>query len=152
MKNVEYMMDTNFNAVVKLVTMFLPDMIKRDSGHIINVGSIAGYESYPGGSIYCATKFALRAYTTSLRMELINTKIRVSMVSPGLVETNFSVLRNFGDVEKAKQVYKGYEPLLGEDIADNIHYMATRRENVQIGDIIVFPTNQGSVYHVHKNL
>jgi 3-hydroxy acid dehydrogenase/malonic semialdehyde reductase len=85
-------------------------------------------------------------------MELIETKVRVGMVSPGLVETNFSVVRFFGDKEKAQQVYKGFKPLVGDDIADNIMYIATRPEHVQIADIVVFPTNQASVYHIYKNI
>jgi 3-hydroxy acid dehydrogenase/malonic semialdehyde reductase len=152
MKDVKSVIDTNFLGVVKMTTLFLPDMVKRNSGHIIMTGSIAGHQSYPNGSIYCASKFALKAYTDSLRMELIETKVRVGMVSPGLVETNFSVVRFFGDKEKAQQVYKGFKPLVGDDIADNIMYIATRPEHVQIADIIVFPTNQASVYHIYKNI
>src|ERR1700736_5638480 len=114
----------------------LPSMKSRNAGTIINLSSVAGHEPYPGGSIYCATKAAVQAFTTSLRHELISTRIRVINIDPGQVETEFSIVRFHGDVEKAKQVYAGQEPLCGEDIAEVIVFAASRRENVVIADVL----------------
>lgn len=143
------MIDTNVKGVVKMLNMFVPNMVKRNSGHIITVGSIAGKDSYPNGSIYCGTKHMVEAINTSLRHELVASPIRVSLISPGMVETEFSIVR-FGDKEKADNVYKGIHPLNGDDIADNIVYVASRPPHVQVVDIIVFPTNQAAVTTVHR--
>lgn len=111
-------------------------------GDIINIGSIAGREAYQGGSIYCATKAAIRSFGTSLRKELIATKIRVIEIDPGQVETEFSVVRFYGDKEKADAVYAGCEPLTPDDIAEVIVFAAGRRENVVIADTLIFPNHQ----------
>lgn len=113
----------------------LPDMKSRNTGTIINIGSIAGRDPYAGGAIYCATKAAVQAFTTSLRHELISTKVRIVNIDPGQVETEFSVVRFRGDAEKAKKVYEGVTPLTGQDIADVIVFAASRRENVVIADV-----------------
>jgi NADP-dependent 3-hydroxy acid dehydrogenase YdfG len=126
-------------------------MKERNSGHIINVGSIAGHESYPGGSVYCSTKHAVKAFTEATKKDLHGTKVRVSMVSPGLVETEFSKVRFKGDQEKADQVYEAIEPLVGQDIAEIIHFMANRPPHVNIMDTIVFPVDQSSSTMVHRD-
>jgi 3-hydroxy acid dehydrogenase/malonic semialdehyde reductase len=113
----------------------LPNMKSRNTGTIINIGSIAGRDPYAGGSIYCSTKAAVQAFTTSLRHELISTKVRVVNIDPGQVETEFSVVRFRGDTERAKKVYEGVMPLTGTDIADVIVFAASRRENVVIADV-----------------
>jgi len=150
-EQVNTVFDTNVKGVFWLVQAIVPLMIARGSGHIINVASIAGYEAYKNGSIYCASKFAVRALTTSLRKELIHTAIRVSEVSPGLVQTEFSLVR-LKDQTKAETVYKGLPlgPLLAEDIAEDILYIASRPPHVQVVDIITFPTNQGSTEFVYR--
>src|SRR5271170_5063194 len=133
----------------------LPSMKARNTGTIINIGSIAGRNPYPGGSIYCATKAAVSAFSVSLRHELISTRIRVVHIDPGQVETEFSVVRFRGDESKAKKVYDGVNPLTGEDIAEVIVFAASRKENVVIADVyliqgdadcqvLVFPSHQAS--------
>ena len=122
----------------------LPGMIERNSGHIINIGSIAGHEAYPKGSVYCATKHAVDAITRSLRMDIIDKNILVSTIDPGLVETNFSNIRFHGDTEKAKNVYKGLTPLTGDDIADAVYYCASRPPHVNIAEITLLAARQAS--------
>ena len=119
-------------------------------GDIINVGSIAGREAYVGGSIYCATKAAVRSFTESLRKELVSTRIRVMEVDPGQVETEFSVVRFYGDKAKADAVYSGVDPLTPEDIAEVIVFVATRRENVVVADTLILPSHQGSATVMHR--
>ena len=114
----------------------------KGHGDVINIGSIAGREGYPGGSIYCATKAAVRAFTQALRSELNNTRIRVIEIDPGQVETEFSVVRFKGDKTKADAVYKGVEALTGQDIAEVIVFAASRRENVVLADVLIFPSHQ----------
>lgn len=143
------MIDTNVKGVIKMIKTFVPGMIKRNSGHIITVGSIAGKDAYPNGSIYCGTKHMIEAINTSLRHELVATPIRVTLISPGMVETEFSVVR-FEDKAKADAVYAGLTPLVGADIADNIVYVASRPLHVQIVDVITFPVNQSAVTTVHR--
>ncbi|PID59235.1 MAG: NAD(P)-dependent oxidoreductase, partial [Ignavibacteriae bacterium] len=123
--NWEEMIDTNLKGLMYVTRTILPGMIKRESGHIINIGSIAGHEVYPKGHIYCATKHAVNAITKGLRIDCVDKNVRVSTVDPGAVETNFSVIR-LGNKEKAKNVYKGLTPLVGEDVADAVLFCATR--------------------------
>lgn len=125
-------------------------MKERQTGHIINVGSIAGKQAYPGGSIYCATKHAVDAITTSLRFELVDTPIRVSQICPGLVNTEFSTVRFYGDKDKADSVYKGMQPLVAQDIAEIIVFTAGRPPHVNIADSLVFPTAQADATTVHR--
>lgn len=120
------------------------------TGDIINIGSIAGREPYQGGSIYCATKAAVRSFTDALRKELIATRIRVVEIDPGQVETEFSVVRFGGDREKAAKVYEGVEPLTGEDIAEVVVFTAGRRENVVVADVLVLPSHQGAATVMHR--
>ncbi len=125
-------------------------MVARGRGHIINIGSIAGHEVYPKGNVYCASKFAVDAITKGLRLDLVETPIRVTTIDPGLVETEFSEVRFHGDKERAKTVYKGLEPLHPEDIAETIVWCASRPAHVQIAEVIVFPTHQSSAAVVHR--
>lgn len=141
------MFSTNVNGLINMTQAILPLFKSRPSGgrgDIINIGSIAGREPYPGGSIYCATKAAVRAFTDALRRELIATRIRVIEVDPGQVETEFSVVRFYGDKSKADKVYEGCEPLTPDDIAEIVVFAAGRRENVVVADTLVFPNHQVS--------
>ncbi|MDP3148836.1 MAG: SDR family oxidoreductase [Ignavibacteria bacterium] len=138
----DVMIDTNVKGLLYLTREVLPYMVKRESGHIINLGSTAGHDVYPLGNVYCATKFAVNAISQSLRIDLLDKSIKVSSVDPGMVETEFSVIRFFGDVERAKNVYKGVEPLTPQDVADAILYCATRPKHVNINEIILTPIAQ----------
>ena len=148
--NWEVMIDTNIKGLLYLTRMVVPQMVERKEGHVINIGSIAGHEAYTKGGVYCATKFAVNAITKSLKMDTIDKNIRVSSIDPGAVETDFSNVRFFGDKERAKQVYKGIKPLVAEDIADAVIYCATRPPHVNIGEIILTPTNQASAFVIHR--
>jgi NADP-dependent 3-hydroxy acid dehydrogenase YdfG len=145
------MIDTNVKGLLAMTRLFLPDMIARNSGHVINIGSTAGHEAYPGGVTYCATKHAVRAITESTKKDVHGTNIRVSMVSPGLVETEFSNVRFSGDDERADSVYNGMEPLTAIDIAEIVVFIATRPNHVNILDSIVMPVAQSSAQMVHRN-
>jgi 3-hydroxy acid dehydrogenase/malonic semialdehyde reductase len=138
------MFTTNVTGLIAMTQAILPIFKSRGTGDIINIGSIAGREAYPGGSIYCATKAAVRSFTDAMRKELIATRIRVIEIDPGQVETEFSVVRFGGDKDKAKKVYEGVEPLTGEDIAEVVVFAAGRRENVVLADSLVFPNHQVS--------
>lgn len=144
------MIDINVKGVLNISSQIIPRMLKRNSGHIINVGSISGHDVYPGGSVYCATKFALRALTDTLRLELVDSPLRVTLISPGMAKTEFSQVRYRGDQGKADDVYKGIEALRAEDIAEVIVFAASRPPHVNVADIIVYPTNQASVATVHR--
>ena len=145
--NWDTMIDTNIKGVLYVTRAALPSMIKRNQGHIINIGSVAGHGCYASGNVYCATKYAVRALSKSLRMDLFGTKLRVSEVDPGAVETGFSEVR-FNDKEKAKKLYQGFSPLLAEDIADTVIYCATRPLHVNIAEIVVFPQAQSSLTEI----
>lgn len=144
------MIDTNVKGVLNMTRLVTPSMKQRNAGHIINIGSIAGHESYPGGSVYCATKHAVKAITEATKKDLHGTEVRVSMVSPGLVETEFSNVRFKGDDERAEQVYRGYKALEAQDIAEIVHFTASRPPHVNIMDTIVFPVAQSSSTMVSK--
>ncbi len=145
------MIDTNVKGLLYMTRAILPGMLARRSGHIINIGSIAGHETYASGAVYCASKFAVDAITKSLRLELVDTPIRVSTVDPGLVETEFSIVRFYGDTERAKKVYSGMKPLTPEDVAEVITWIATQPPHVQIAQVIIFPTQQAGATVVHRN-
>ena len=149
--DINTVIDTNVKGVLYLIRSVVPKMIARNSGHVINVSSVAGVQAYKGGSVYCATKHAVQAITNSMRKELVQYNIRVTSICPGLVETEFSIVR-LGDEDKANNVYKGYDPLVAVDIADNILYAASRPAHVQIAELLVFPTAQASAECVHKVL
>lgn len=146
----EEMIDTNVKGLLYCSRAVVPGMVKRGSGHIVNIGSIAGHEVYPNGSVYCASKHAVDALTKGLRLDLVDTPIRVSTVDPGLVETEFSLVRFHGDEERAKKVYQGYKPLTADDIADTIVWVVERPAHVQIAEVIILPTAQGNAYITHK--
>lgn len=145
------MIDTNIKGVLYLTRLISPQMKKRNSGHIINIGSISGHETYKGGAVYCATKHAVKAITEATKKDLLGTRVRVSMISPGLVETEFSEVRFSGDTDKASSVYKGLDPLVAGDIAEIILFIANRPPHVNIMDTIVFPLNQASSSMVHRD-
>jgi 3-hydroxy acid dehydrogenase / malonic semialdehyde reductase len=147
----EEMIDTNIKGLLYVTRTLLPGMIARGHGHIINIGSIAGHEVYPNGNVYCASKHAVDALTRGIRMDLAGTPIRVSTVDPGLVETEFSVVRFHGDRQRARNVYKGMTPLTAEDIADAVWYCASRPSHVQIAEIILMPTAQRSATLVSRD-
>ncbi|KPQ00475.1 MAG: Short-chain alcohol dehydrogenase of unknown specificity [Bacteroidetes bacterium HLUCCA01] len=147
----EAMIDTNIKGLIYITRLFLPAMISRNSGHIINVSSIAGHESYPGGSVYCASKHAVHAFTRSLKMDIGHTAIRVGMVSPGAVETEFSLIRFKGQKEKADAVYAGMTPLTATDIAEIIVFMLNRPAHVNIMDSLVMPVAQSAATMVHRD-
>lgn len=149
--DLDEMIETNIKGAFYCARLVLNNMIKRNEGHIINVGSIAGHEVYPGGSVYCATKHAIYAFTKALKMDLCGTNIRVSTVDPGMVETNFSIVRFKGDSERAKKVYENMTPLTAYDVADAILYCATRPKHVNINEIILMPTDQASATLVHRH-
>lgn len=146
----EEMIDTNVKGLLYVSRAVVPLMVKRGSGHVINIGSIAGHEVYPGGNVYCATKHAVAAITKGMRLDLVDTPIRVSTVDPGLVETEFSKVRFYGDERRARQVYAGYKPLSGDDIADAVVWIASRPDHVQVAQIMILPTAQASSTVTHK--
>lgn len=145
------MIDVNVKGLLAVTRAVLPGMLQRNRGHIINVGSIAGHEAYPNGNVYCATKFAVRALSRGIKMDLTGTPIRVTSIDPGLVETEFSIVRFKGDKERAKQPYKGLTPLTGEDIADAIVWSAGRPEHVNISEMLILPTAQSSSTLAHRD-
>lgn len=134
-----------------MTRLVVPSMVERGCGHIINIGSIAGDAAYPGGSVYCATKAAVKALSDGLRIDLVDTPLRVTNIKPGLVETNFSVVRFRGDKEKADNVYKGIKALTGDDIADVAFFAASAPEHMQIAEILVMPANQATGTIVSRN-
>ena len=142
----EAMIDGNVKGLMYVTKAVLPQMIAAKKGQIINLGSIAGKEVYPNGSVYCSSKFAVDAFTNGLRIDLNPFKIRVGAIHPGLVETEFSKVRFKGDLERAEKVYKGIEALTAEDVADAILYMATAPERVNIADLVILPTRQANAY------
>ena len=147
----EEMIDTNIKGLLYISRKIIPGMVDRERGDIINIGSLAGHEVYPGGAVYCATKHAVDALTRGLRMDLVGTPLRVCTVDPGLVDTEFSMVRFHGDDERADNVYQGLRPLTGDDIAETVFYCASRPAHIQIAEVIIFPTAQRSVTVVHRD-
>lgn len=141
----EDMIDTNVKGLLYVTREILPNMIAKSSGHIINIGSIAGHQVYPNGAVYCATKAAVTTLSNGLRMDLLGTKIRVSSVDPGAVITNFSAVRFKGDTQRANAIYQGMTPLTANDVADAVLYCASRPPHVNISEIIIMPTDQASI-------
>ena len=138
------MIDTNIKGLLTMTRLIVPGMVERGQGHIINVGSVAGDAAYAGGNVYCATKAAVKALTDGLRIDVANTAIRVTNLKPGLVETNFSNIRFHGDNDRAANVYKGIQPLTGDDIADVAVYAANAPVHVQIAEVLILATHQAS--------
>ncbi|MBL7839535.1 MAG: SDR family NAD(P)-dependent oxidoreductase [Cyclobacteriaceae bacterium] len=145
------MIDINVKGLLYVCHEIVPAMAERKSGHIINIGSIAGKEVYPNGNVYSASKFAVDALSRGMRIDLNASGIKVTSINPGMVETEFSLVRFKGDAQRAAQTYKGLEPLKGKDIADIILYAVTRPAHVQLADITVFPTAQASSMHVKRD-
>jgi NADP-dependent 3-hydroxy acid dehydrogenase YdfG len=145
------MMDINVKGLLYVTREILPAMVERKSGHVINIGSIAGKEVYPGGNVYSASKFAVDAITRSMRIDLNAANIKVTGIHPGMVETEFSLVRFKGDESRASNVYKGVKPLVAEDIADVILFTLTRPEHVVIADLVIFPTAQASATTVKRD-
>lgn len=146
------MIDTNIKGLLTMTRLIVPGMVERNSGHIINIGSVAGDAAYAGGNVYCATKAAVKAITDGLRIDVAETPIRVTNIKPGLVETNFSNIRFHGDNKRAENVYKGITPLTGTDIADVVFYAASAPKHVQIAEVLVLATHQASGSVIHRNL
>jgi NADP-dependent 3-hydroxy acid dehydrogenase YdfG len=145
------MIDINVKGLLYVSKAVIPIMIERKSGHIINIGSVAGKEVYPNGNVYCASKFAVDALNKSMKMDLNPYGIRVGAIHPGLVNSEFSEVRFKGDVERATNTYKGIQPLVPEDIADIIHFVVSRPYHVNIADLIVMPTAQASATIVKRD-
>lgn len=146
----EEMIDTNVKGLMYVTRTVLPGMVERNSGHVINIGSIAGHQTYPMGNMYCASKFAVTGLSRSLKMDLLGTAVRVTSVDPGLVETEFSQVRFHGDRERGAKTYIGMNPLKPEDIAEIVLFCATRPAHVNIGELLVTPTDQATVSMVHR--
>ena len=145
------MIDINVKGLLYVSKAIIPKMIERKSGHIINIGSIAGKEVYPNGNVYCASKHAVDALNQAMRIDLNPFGIRVGAIHPGAVQTEFSDVRFKGDLERAATVYKGYEPLCADDIADIIHFVVSRPYHVNIADLLVLPTAQASATIMNKS-
>jgi len=144
------MIDTNIKGLLNVSRAIMPLMLERGRGHIINIGSTAGHLAYPRGNVYAATKSAVRALTEGLNLDVAGTPLRVSCVDPGFAETEFSVVRFAGDEQRAKQVYRGFQPLSGDDVADVVAYVAGLPEHVNVLDVVVTPTAQRNVYVIHR--
>lgn len=146
----DQMIDTNIKGLLTMTRLIVPGMVSRNHGHIINIGSVAGDAAYAGGNVYCATKSAVKAITDGLRIDVADTKLRVTNIKPGLVETNFSNIRFHGDTKRADNVYHGIQPLTGDDIADVVFYAANAPEHVQIAEVLVLATHQANGTVIHR--
>jgi len=146
----EEMIDTNIKGLLYVSRAVMPGMIERGRGDIVNIGSIAGHEVYPGGNVYCATKHAVDALTKGMQIDLVDTPIRVCTVDPGMVETEFSLVRFHGDAERAKKVYQGLTPLTGADVAEAVLFCLTRPPHVNINEVRIMPTAQASAMVAHR--
>lgn len=144
------MIDTNIRGLLTMTRLIVPGMVSRNHGHVINIGSVAGDAAYAGGNVYCATKSAVKALSDGLRIDVAHTRVRVTNVKPGLVETNFSKVRFHGNEERAGKVYQGIQPLTGDDIADVVLYAAQAPEHVQIAEVLVLATHQASGSVIHR--
>ena len=152
MEDWDTMIDTNIKGLLTMTRLIVPGMVERNHGHVINIGSVAGDAAYANGNVYCATKAAVKAITDGLRIDVAETSVRVTNVKPGLVETNFSIIRFHGDQERADRVYDGIRPLTGDDIADVAFYAASAPEHVQIAEVLVLATHQASGSIIHREI
>lgn len=143
------MIDTNIKGLLYISRVVLPGMKERRSGHVVNIGSIAAKEVYPNGNVYCATKHAVDSLSKAMRIDLLPYSVKVSTIHPGAVETEFSIVRFKGDIERAERVYQGFDPLLAKDIADAVGYVVSRPKHVNINDLLIMPTAQanGTLFH-----
>ena len=148
-ENWDTMIDTNVKGLLYVTKAILPSMLKKNHGHIINIGSIAGHGCYTAGNVYCATKHAVRALSKSMRLDLMGTAIRVSEIAPGAVETEFSEVR-WNDKSKAKTFYQGFQPLVADDIANAVVYCATRPSHVNVAELVIFPQAQASLTDLYR--
>jgi 3-hydroxy acid dehydrogenase / malonic semialdehyde reductase len=146
----EEMIDTNIKGLLYMTRLVVPGMVERDRGHIVNIGSIAGHQAYPGGAVYCATKAAVRTLSAGLKMDLLGTPIRVSEIDPGIVETEFSQVRFRGDVERAQKVYENTIPLTPDDIAEIVVFCTTRPPHVNISEMVILATDQAAATMIHR--
>ncbi len=148
----EEMIDTNVKGLLYVTRELLPGMVSRGKGHIVNIGSIAGHQTYPGGNVYCASKAAVRVISEGLKQDLLGTPVRVSSVDPGMVETEFSEVRFHGDTSRAKNVYQGLTPLTPEDVADVVFFCVTRPPHVNISEVLLVPTDQATATLIHRRV
>lgn len=146
----DIVIDTNVKGLLTMTRLVVPGMIARGCGHIINIGSIAGEAAYPGGSVYCATKAAVKVLSDGLRIDLVDTPLRVTNVKPGMVETNFSVVRYRGDKQAADDFYKGIRPLSGDDIAETVYFAASAPAHIQIAEVLLMPAYQATATISYK--
>lgn len=146
----EKMIDTNIKGLLYMSREITPIMVQRKTGHIVNISSIAGWEVYEKGHVYCATKHGVEALTRGMRIDLVKHNIKVTAIAPGMVETEFSIVRFHGDKEKAKNVYKGIDPLTAADIADAVLYVVTRPKHVSIDEMLIMPTAQANATVVNR--
>ncbi len=146
----EEMLDTNVKGLLYVSRAVIPGMVERNRGHIVNIGSIAGREVYPGGNVYCASKFAERAISKGMLIDLNGTAIRVTTVDPGMVETEFSIVRFHGDEDRARKVYQGLTPLSPDDVADAVVYVVTRPAHVNVAEMVLLPTCQAAATVVSR--
>ncbi len=144
------MIDTNVKGLLYITRAVVPGMVERGRGHVINIGSIAGHEVYPGGNVYCATKHAVAAINRGLAIDTLGTGVRVSSVDPGAVETEFSVVRFHGDTERADSVYDGFDPLTAVDVAEAVVFCATRPANANVREMILMPGAQAAAVHLYR--
>ncbi|MFN4902138.1 MAG: SDR family NAD(P)-dependent oxidoreductase [Ignavibacteria bacterium] len=149
-ENWEEMIDTNIKGLLYVSRAVLPGMVQRKKGNIVNIASIAGRETYPAGNVYCATKSAARTLSEAMRIDVNGTNIRIMNIDPGMVETEFSLVRFHGDADRAKQVYKGMQPLTSDDIAEIIVFSVNRPSHVTIGDVLILPTAQANTTTVYR--
>lgn len=146
----DIVLDTNIKGLLNVTRLLVPYMVERGMGHIINIGSIAGDAAYAGGSVYCASKAAVKALTDGLRIDLVDTPLRVTNIKPGLVETNFSITRFHGDKAAADKVYQGIRPLTGDDVAEVVYWTATAPSHIQIAEVLLLPTHQATASVVYR--
>lgn len=144
------MIDTNVKGLLNVSRALLPAMVRRGTGHVVNIGSTAGHQTYPSGNVYNATKFAVKALTEAMNLDVAGTLVRVSAVDPGHVRTEFAEVRFRGDAQRAEQVYEGFRPLAPEDVAEVVGFVVNLPEHVNILDTIVLPTAQRNVYVIHR--
>jgi len=145
------MIDTNLKGLLNVTREVIPHMVARNAGHVINIGSVAGWIPYPRGNVYSATKFAVRGLTDSINIDMFGTNVRVCSVDPGAAETEFSLVRFHGDEERAEKVYDGFKPLTAEDVANAVLYVATAPEHVNITRLVMMPTAQRNPYMIHRD-
>jgi 3-hydroxy acid dehydrogenase / malonic semialdehyde reductase len=147
----EEMLDTNVKGLLYFTRFIVPGMVERGKGYVVNIGSIAGHQTYPGGNVYCASKAAVKSLTEGLLQDCLGTPVRISSIDPGLVETDFSNVRFHGDTERAQKVYQGITPLTPDDIADVVFFCVTRPLHVNISNVVLMPTDQASATLVHRH-